>query len=331
MRIRPAGRAILLSTLVVAALATACGQTPDQAGDIVVNGTSISAHPIVGGLRYAAEVNLVDQAPTRLHATVTLTNVTDETIHVEYGACALANLLAFDGPARSGEPKWESAERQDPVTGAQYACPGILYEREVLPGETHSSKELQLLIPSYEIVGHDLIGRSLPDGPYYWLAQVEINNETTDVPAGQATVKMNEPPLPRERVAGGLVYQIGPRTTTTPLGIEATLTVTNNGDEHVDIFIARDCPVTISAYRDKARRDAAYVAGEPDWRPKGICVLEMDAMRFSSGESQQFTVTVPVAEILGDSLDDGRYYLAALVWLRDQSLWLAAGDVELRR
>ncbi len=329
MRIPRVALTVLPSLLIVGAFATACGQTPDPAGDIVVTGTSTSAHPIAGGLRYTADVKLVDQAPTRLQATITMTNVTDETIHAEYGACP--RLLAFDSAARSGAPAWDSADRRDPVTGAQYACPDILYQREVLPGETISPNELLVLIPSYEIVGHALLGRSLPDGLYYWLAQMEVNKETIDVPAGQATLTMNEPPLPSERVAGGPNYRMGAPTTTTKAGIEATLTVTNNGDEDVDIFIARDCPVNIHLYHDKARRDAAYVAGEPDWRPKGICVLEMDAMRFSPGESQQFTVTVPVAEILGDSLDDGRYYVAALVWLRDQSLMLSAGEVELRR
>lgn len=323
MRVRRAGLIALPSLFIVAALGTACGQTPNQASEVIVS-----------GLRYAAEAKLVDVAPTRLQAVVTLTNVTDKTIHVESGGCAFARLLAFDNPARSGAPKWDSVDRHDPVTGTRYACPHILYQWEVVPGESLSPKELQLLIPSYEIVGHPLVGRSLPDGPYYWLAQVQINNETIDVPAGQATLTMNEPPLPRERIAAGLVYQVSARTTTPPLGIEATLTVTNNNDERVGILIARDCPFSIFVYREEARRDAAYVAGEPDWASSEGCVLEMTAVRFAPGESRQFTVTLPVSEVLGDSLADGRYYLTASVHLRDesyQSLLLAAGDVELRR
>lgn len=321
MRIRRIRLIALPSLLIVAALVTACGQKGDQTTTVVVD-----------GLKYTAEVRLVDVAPTRLHAAVTLTNVTDKTLHVEYGGCAIAHLLAFDHPALSGAPVWDSAGRRDPVTGAIYVCPDILVQRDIAPGESLSSKELQLEIPVYEILGHPLLGRFLPDGRYYWLAQAEVNNRIVDVPAGQVVLKMSEPPLPSERIAQGLVYQMSARTATSPPAIEATLTVTNNNDEGVNTSLARDCPFSLYVYKEKARRDAAYVAGEPDdWRPKEGCRLEWAPFHLDPGESRRFPITVPTAEVLADSLAEGWYYLAAVVWLRNQSLWLAAGDVELRR
>lgn len=310
----------LPALLVVVALATACRQAGNETTTVVVD-----------GLRYTAEVKLVDVAPTLLHAAVTLTNVTDETINVEYGGCAFVHLLGFDSPARSGAPVWDSAERRDPVTGAVHACDDYLVQGEVAPGESLSPKELQLFVPSYEILGHSLLGRFLPDGRYYWLAQVQVNNRSVEVPAGQVSLKMNEPPLPRKRMADGLVYQVETRTLTSPLGIVATLTIANNSDNRVSTYIARYCPFSLYVYKEKARRDAAYVAGEPDGTQQGSCRLEMDAFGVAAGGSRQLTITVPAAEVLGDSLGEGRYYLAAAVWLRERVLLLAAGDVELQR
>ncbi len=319
---------VLIAGIVsLTALVSACEQ-----GDLATDKLGELATEIVADdVRYTGAVSLVGVAPTRLQASVSLTNVTDRPLRLEYGACAVV-LLGFDNPARSGTPVWDSEERRDPVTGNPYACDDILYVREVSPGESLPAEELQVSVPLYEIVGHSLLGRFLPDGRYYWLARVQVNDHTIEVPLGQLLLKMDEQPLPRQRNIEGLLYRVDVRTSTTsPVAVGSTLSVVNQTDALMAASIADRCPFSLYAYREKARRDGAFVAGEPDWRRKETCQLEMAFLRLGPGESRQFSTTVPGAEILGDSLPEGRYYLAAVVWLRNTSIWLAASDVQLQR
>lgn len=319
--------ALIAGIVSLTALAAACGQ-----GDQATRKTGDKATEIVADdFRYTGAVSLVGVAPTRLQASVSLTNATDRPLRLEYGACAVV-LLGFDNPARSGTPVWDSEERRDPVTGNPYACYDTLYIREVGPGESLPAEELQMLVPLYEIVGHSLLGRFLPDGRYYWLARVQVNDQTIEVPLGQLLLKMDEQPLPRQRSIGGLLYRVDTWTAaTSPTAVGSTLSVVNQTDALLTASIADRCPFSLYAYREKARRDAAFVAGEPDWRPEERCLLEMVFLRLDAGESRQISITVPGAEILGDSLPEGRYYLAAVVRLRNTSIWLAAGDIQIQR
>jgi len=320
-------------------LIAACQQTEEEAttdeafGESSIEqgqGGDETAGVVVDGLRYTAEVKLVGEAPTELQVPVTVTNLTDKTVRLEHGVCSA--LLAFDDPALSGEPVWSSEERYDPVTGNRYVCPAVGMTETIAPGESVSPETLRPSVPTYEIVGHPLLGRFLPDGSYHWLVRVDVTGRDIEVPAGQVLVEMGEPPLPSQRSAAGLLYQLETRpSATSPATIESTLTVVNESNEAVETSIARNCPFSLYVYREKARRDAAYVAGEPDWRVRGECLLEMVSFDLAPGQSRRFTTTASAAEFLGHSLPDGRYYLAAVVWLQEKSMWLAAGEVQLER
>lgn len=319
---------VLIAGIVsLTALVAACEQGDQATGKIGELATEIVADDV----RYTGAVSLVGVAPTRLQASVSLTNVADRPLRLEYGACAVV-LLGFDNPARSGTPVWDSEERRDPVTGIPYACDDILYVRDIGPGESLPAEELQVSVPLYEIVGHSLLGRFLPDGRYYWLARVQVNDQTIEVPLGQLLLKMDEQPLPRQRSIDGLLYRMDTRAAaTSPTAVGSTLSVVNQTDALLAASIADRCPFSLYAYREKARRDAAFVAGEPDWRSKERCLLETVFLRLGPGESRQIGISVPGAEILGNSLPAGRYYLAAVVRLRNTSIWLAAGDIQLQR
>jgi len=313
---------IISLTVLVAACQQTVHQTTEKTGE-QITGT------VVGGIRYTGEAELVDAAPTRLQASVIMTNVTDRPLQLEYGVCPV--LQGFDNPTLTGTPVWNSEERHDPVTGNPYVCPAIGIVREIGPGESLPPEEQQLSVPLYEILGHPLLGRFLPDGRYYWLARVKVNGQTIEVAAGEVALKMEEPPLPYQRKIDGLLYQMDTRTSTaSPATIESTLTIINTTNEAAETSIAGNCPFSLYAYREEARRDGAYAAGEPD-SPREGCLLEMVSLDLAPGESRQFSTTVTGARILGDSLPDGRYYLAAVVWLESTSMWLAAGEVQLER
>jgi hypothetical protein len=62
--------------------------------------------------------------------------------------------------------------------------------------------------------------------------------------------------------------------------VRATLTLTNVSQAAV---VTTRCPVLIYAFLDRARRDAAFPLGEPDWPPSERCYLDMDKFTLSSG------------------------------------------------
>ena len=312
-----------MGSLLIAAIAlgAGCQQATDQPNVVTAN-----------GLSYTAEARLVDEAPTMLDVSVTLTNETAKTLQVKYGGCSFTHLLMFDNPARSGAPMWDSANRRDPVTGSFFACTSHRVDRELAPDESFSPEELRLLIPTYEIVGHPLLDRFLPDGSYFLAAQVLVNDRVIEIPAGQVALAMKQAPLPSQRISDGLPYRVETGAgSISPPTIEARLTVTNTSNTRLAASVARECPLTVYVYRDLGRRDAAYAAGKADWRPAARCYLEKSVFYLAPEESRQFIVTVTTAEILGHSLPDGRYYMAAVVWLEDRTLLLSAGDVDLQR
>ena len=319
--------ALISGTVSLTALVAACGQGDQATGKI----GELATETLADDVRLTGAVSLVGVAPNSLQASVSLTNVTDSPIRLEYGACAVV-LLGFDNPVLSGAPVWDSEDRHDPVTGNPYACDAILNVRDIGPGESLPAEDLQVSVPLYEIVGHPLLGRFLPDGRYYWLARVQVNNQTIEVPLGQLLLKMDEQPVPRQRSIDGLLYRVDTWTAaTSPTAVGSTLSVVNQTDAFMAASIADRCPFSLYGYREKARRDGAFVAGEPAWRPKERCLLKMVLLRLGAGESRQLNITVPGAETLGDSLPEGRYYLAAVVWLKNTSIWLAAGEIQLQR
>jgi hypothetical protein len=62
-----------------------------------------------------------------------------------------------------------------------------------------------------------------------------------------------------------------------------------------------------------------------------VCTADLRAMRFAPGAVYTYVLTVPIQEILGDSLPPGRYEVAAQLRLNGHVTKLQAADVQLRR
>ena len=120
--------------------------------------------------------------------------------------------------------------------------------------------------------------------------------------------------------------------------LDVEVAVVNGGGKPVHVEYGT-CALRLRAFR------TADVSGEPVWdssrRPnpdprtgeRTLCPPHSAATTLAPGDSlapREFTASFPVAAILGDSLDGGRYHLAASVKLNHHQLAdVRAGEREL--
>lgn len=119
-------------------------------------------------MRYAVETQVEGEAPLMLTTQVVAMNPTDRPIYLEYGSCA-PRLRAYRSADRRGAPVWRSEHRRRPGDTYGYVCLGYLATSWVQPGEAISPPEYHARIPLYEILGD-----SLPEGEYHFLAELEF-------------------------------------------------------------------------------------------------------------------------------------------------------------
>jgi hypothetical protein len=97
------------------------------------------------------------------------------------------------------------------------------------------------------------------------------------------------------------------------------------------LLYSLECPVTLYTYRSRTRRDAAPRSGEPDWKSPHRCGPELQEFWLHQGDSRNFQLRTTAREILGDRLLPGRYYFVAVVREQRRTVYLSAGEADLRR
>jgi hypothetical protein len=278
----------------------------------------------VEGLAFRASTRLAD---TVLRATGSVTNTTTRPIRIEFGDCALV-LRAYRRADRAGPPVWDSRQREPWAGSYGYDCLAYLATRTLAPGQTIRPHEFAVRFPLTEILAD-----SLPDGRYYFSASLRINHvHTPEFPAGSLQLSLRRPPLPASRTAHAVVYRAATEPDAAdPPGIRTTViaTLTHAGGSRLRYSF--QCPVTVYAYRSRARRDAAPRSGEPDWKPSQRCGRELQEMWLQRGDSRAFEVRTSAHEILGDRLPPGRYYFVAAVREERRTVYLSAGEADLTR
>ncbi|HET6341224.1 MAG TPA: hypothetical protein VFG78_03480, partial [Gemmatimonadota bacterium] len=121
---------------------------------------------------------VVEGDPAQLRTTVTVTNIGESTVRLEYG-CGTVRLLAFRSADRSGRPAWDSFKR----FGDDFACPAYLAFHLLEPGESFVAGEFRYVVPVREVLGD-----SLPEGRYFFGVDFRVNFRTARFPAGEATL-----------------------------------------------------------------------------------------------------------------------------------------------
>jgi hypothetical protein len=278
----------------------------------------------VEGLAFRASTRLAD---TVLRATGSVTNTTTRPIRIQFGACALV-LRAYRSADRTGRPVWDSRQREPWAGSYGYGCPAYLATRTLAPGQTIRPHEFAARFPLAEILAD-----SLPDGRYYFSASLRINHaHTPEFPAGSLRLSLPRPPLPASRTAHAVVYRAATEPAPSPTAaIRTTViaTLTHAGGSRLRYSL--ECPVTLYAYRSRARRDAAPRSGEPDWKSPQRCGRELQEMWLTRGDSRLLELRTSVQEILGDRLPPGRYYFVAVVREERRTVYLSAGEADLTR
>lgn len=188
-----------------------------------------------------------------------------------------------------------------------------------------------------------LLGDSLPAGRYALRATVRLaDGRALDYPAVGAYLTADPTPPVRDfgalrltaesRVEGG-----GPRVLRTAAWVRNPTTRSLR-------FEYGACALRQRLYRSAARTGTAAWRSElrrPAGSPGGYaCPAVLLGSTLPPGDSLRFGLAVPLAEVLGDSLPAGRYFVAAELELLDDSQrppnWerrftLAAGEAELDR
>jgi len=111
--------------------------------------------------------------------------------------------------------------------------------------------------------------------------------------------------------------------------VRTEVSVINNQSSPIEIDIqGGGCRVRLLAYRNASRSGVPawdYDIWSPNCSDRGF-QLPLDA-----GESGEFTNSVLVSDVLGDSLPDGRYYFVARLRTGDEDFPIQAGDAVLAR
>jgi hypothetical protein len=176
------------------------------------------------------------------------------------------------------------------------------------------------------------------EGEYAIGVLVRVGVDTVEVPAGKVQLTLDmRPPLRDPRV---LRY----RTATNVEGSAPRLVVTrvvatNPTDRWID-FASGACFMHVRVFRDESR------TGSPAWRSDSRplpCVAVLYTYSVAPGATlgpDGFTASTPLADILGDSLPDGRYWFSTrLDFARggpgdgpgDLTIEIPAGSAQLER
>jgi hypothetical protein len=268
------------------------------------------------GLRYGASARMTkDFQPPQVLAAVTVTNESAQPRTLRVKGCTVL-LRAYRSAERAGTPAffeaaspgWECAQKGEDVA--------------LGPG---ASRTLDTSVDVYRIL--DDVN---PEGRYYFTVLLRRGDHALELPAGDAELSYG---------LGSLHHRAEARLADDGRMIDVEVVVVNDGRRPVHVEYGA-CAVRLRVYRTADR------SGDPVWdssrRPnpdprtgeRTACPLHSAATTLAPGDSlapREFTVSLPVAAILGDSLAGGKYHLAASVRINHHHLGDAsAGERELR-
>ncbi len=116
----------------------------------------------------------------RVRAFTTIRNISDQWLRVVWGGCVFFRLQAYRRAEPAGRPAWDSrlwiGQRN---RGHTIGCVDALAQRPLAPGDSIRPKRFQ-----WEGRVSDILGDSLPPGPYHFRAVVDLLHDTVAVRAG---------------------------------------------------------------------------------------------------------------------------------------------------
>jgi hypothetical protein len=124
---------------------------------------------------------------------------------------------------------------------------------------------------------------------------------------------------------GGVEYTADTRVMESfPVQLDTRVTMTNRTNAGVSVQLGSGCPINLRAYRDEARTRLAW-----DQSVGRVCTMQVQIVDLAPGASAERNTRATAADILGDSLPDGRYYLSAAVQVVAGGVIVPAGSADL--
>jgi hypothetical protein len=271
------------------------------------------------GLVFRAESQLVSapelgrhppntRMPQAVRIVLTVTNPSDERVETGIRGCTVM-LRAYRAGGRASMPVW------DPSSGI--GCMEGPTRLSLGPGE---SRTFDRNTDVWRVLGD-----SLRPGQYAFAVLFRLADQTLEIPAGEVTLP---DPL------AGLALRTRIELVDTVL--HATASVTNTTSRSIHLQYGA-CALSLHAYRNPARSGAPVwrSVGRAPWHGRGGygCPAYLRSHTLAPGavlQVREFQIRVPLIEILGDSLPDGRYYFSAIVRLNfGRTSELPAGSASL--
>jgi hypothetical protein len=273
---------------------------------------------VENGLEFRAEVQMprtggASAGPALIQPTVRITNRTSGPVEVRLDGCPVQLDIHRDTD-RAGPPAWSTE-------GPGWQCGQAPYSLRLGPGV---SEEV-----SSAWDGAGVLSQLGAPGQFHFTITLRTLPAPTILPAGSAEITFGT-----EHLAFRATSSVEGAS---PAELHTQVTVTNTGRGRVRIEYGA-CSVWLRAFRTEER------TGTPAWdearRPNpdpatGIfwaCPLYLAARELRAGESHspsEFRSRIPVAQILGDSLPAGRYYLVARVSVNGVTTDVPAGVGDL--
>jgi hypothetical protein len=269
------------------------------------------------GIVWTAQSEVYDVAPTHLRVRITGQNgaTTEKTLY--YGACnTRVSIYKRETDAR---PVWDSNNRH-------LGCILPLYSRKLLPGDTMSFV--------YDISIPDLMDDSIADGIYFvralavfdWDSGLTDHGETTELNAGQVTLRRQQDALPSTRTHDGIKYVATSIVQNDSLRV--SLSVTNLTTVFRTLSISNNCPFSVFGFKNRTERNAAFSGGNPELVMRSTCAT-IDKIDLAAGATRTIVRSERVSAFLSGNLP-GTYYLALSFNIGNYPGLLSAGDVTLQ-
>lgn len=270
--------------------------------DIYLGDTIVSVHagqvtfdPGLTNIKYRATTHIEGVAPASLKTQITLYNRGDQVAPIEYGDCPIM-LRAFRSREKTGRPVWRSEGSGPPFQkNAELVCTMKLNIGRIQPGD---SLTIATSVPTYAILAD-----SLPEGRYYFGAELGLNWRTIDLDAGSAIVPLKLEPVPSSRNIDGIRFSASLRRIrfegSLLDSLEFGVTVHNSSKttRHLRSTGRSDC-ATIVGYATRKRRDSHFMRSARDDRDGIIptCPVAVPTMTLTPGESRTVLGRSPAPE-----------------------------------
>lgn len=246
--------------------------------------------------------------PSRLDVRVIISNPTPSTHDIYLAGCA-AWIRIFTNPQYAGTPI------ADLPRGIQ--CSVGTVHHSIAPGQADTVQA-----EGYRLdIGKD----TLATGRYYIAAALDRLRDLYNVQAGP--VDIVSPNF-------GLTFTAATTVAGGKLSVHATMTNTNAQAVRLEYGA---CAIDLLAYRtsDRSGKPAWDSALRKTYPPPGYayaCPSYLATGKIAPGATvspAEFNTTIPINEMLGDSLPAGRYYFKALIGMNWRTNVVMAGDPEV--